>query len=164
LRSEKTVLANFLYVDNSNVWIEGMHVSAVRKGMAPDIWAAMEHKIVDYGWKIDFGRLYEFAGGEAAGCANLYGSRPPANDSLWLVPKSKGFVVTVHDRNASNREKKIDTTIARDIMKDSYERMKPGQDVVTLVAGDGDYVPVVEDVVRRGIQFDVSFGLTLPVN
>jgi len=150
-------VANFLYVDNSNVWIEGMHVSAVQKGKAPDIWSAMEHKIVDYGWKIDFGRLYEFAGGEPAGRANLYGSRPPANDSLWLVAKSKGFEVTVHDRNASNREKKIDTTIARDIMKDSYERMKPGVDIVTLVAGDSDYVPVVEALVERKIQFDVLF-------
>ena len=31
-------MANFLYVDNSNVWIEGMHVAAVKSGMAPDIW------------------------------------------------------------------------------------------------------------------------------
>ena len=27
---------NCLYVDNSNVWIEGMHVSAVQTGLAPD--------------------------------------------------------------------------------------------------------------------------------
>ena len=50
----------------------------------------------------------------------------------------------VHDRNVVNREKKIDTTIVRDITKDSYERIKPGVDEVTLVAGDGDYLPVVE--------------------
>jgi uncharacterized LabA/DUF88 family protein len=150
-------VANFLYVDNSNVWIEGMHVSAVAKGIAPDIWTAMESKIVDYGWKMDFGKLYEFADGDPTGCSNLYGSRPPANDSLWAVAKAKGFDVTVHDRNASNREKKVDTTIARDIMKHSFERMKAGTDTVTLVAGDADYVPVVEDVVSRGIRFDVVF-------
>lgn len=28
---------NSLYVDNSNVWIEGMHVSAVQEGLAHDI-------------------------------------------------------------------------------------------------------------------------------
>jgi hypothetical protein len=71
-------MANFLYVDNSNVWIEGMHASAVAKGVAPDIWTAMEHRICDYDWKLDFGRLYEFAGGAASdvGRAVLYGSSP----------------------------------------------------------------------------------------
>src|SRR5438105_7969280 len=58
-----SIVANFLYVDNSNVWIEGMHVSAVAKGMAPDIWTAQQERICDYSWKIDFGRLHDFAGG-----------------------------------------------------------------------------------------------------
>jgi uncharacterized LabA/DUF88 family protein len=149
-------MPNFLYVDNSNVWIEGMHVSAVARGLAPSIWDALQHKICDHDWKIDFGRLYEFAGGDPSGCAMLYGSRPPANDSLWSVAKAKGFEVVVHDRNAANREKKIDTTIARDIMRDSFQRMKPG-DTVTLVAGDSDYVPVAEDLTERALGFDVVF-------
>ncbi|MGH7393491.1 MAG: hypothetical protein ACREM3_29155 [Candidatus Rokuibacteriota bacterium] len=33
-------MPNFLYIDNSNVWIEGMHVAAVAAGTAPDIWTA----------------------------------------------------------------------------------------------------------------------------
>ncbi len=41
-------MSNFLYVDNSNVWIEGMHVSAVVQGIAPDIWSALNHRICDY--------------------------------------------------------------------------------------------------------------------
>ena len=60
-------MRSFLYVDNSNVWIEGMHAAAVQAGLAPDIWTAQREKICDYGWKLDFGRLYEFAGGDAAG-------------------------------------------------------------------------------------------------
>src|SRR5262245_18406896 len=61
------------------------------------------------GYKIDFGRLHEFAGGPSGeiGRAILYGSRPPANDSLWNMARRKGFEVIVHERNASNREKKI---------------------------------------------------------
>lgn len=80
-------MANFLYVDNSNVWIEGMHVSAVKKGMAPDIWATQNERICDYEWKMDFGKLYEFAGGQSSevGRAVLFGSRPPPNDTLWDV-------------------------------------------------------------------------------
>jgi uncharacterized LabA/DUF88 family protein len=150
-------MANFLYVDNSNVWIEGMHVAAAVRGHAPDVWSAVTNKICDYGWTIDFGKLHEFAGGDNIGRAVLYGSRPPKNDSLWSMAKKRGFEVVVHDRNVANREKKIDTTIVRDVTKDSYERMKAGIDEVTLVAGDGDYVPIAEDLISRGFKFDVAF-------
>src|SRR5215213_5494632 len=112
-------MANYLYVDNSNVWIEGMHVSAVAKGIAPEIWSALQNKICDYDWKIDFGKLHEFAGGDDIGKAFLYGSRPPANDTLWQIARSKGFEVVTYDRNVANREKKVDIAIAKDIMKHS---------------------------------------------
>ena len=99
-------MANFLYVDNSTLAIEGMHVSAVAKGIAPDIWAAMEHRILDYTWRPDFGKVYNFAGGDRDGVANLYGSRPPENDSLWKVAKVAGFTVIVHDRLHANPERR----------------------------------------------------------
>ena len=94
-------MANLLYVDNSNVWIEGKHVSAVKKGMAPNVWTAQQNKICDNDWKIDFGKLFQFAGGERAEVkhAVLFGSRPPPNDSLWEAAKRKGFEVVVYDRN-----------------------------------------------------------------
>jgi uncharacterized LabA/DUF88 family protein len=150
-------MANFLYVDNSNVWIEGMHVSAVAKGMAPDIRTAQQEKVRDYSWKIDFGRLHDFAGGTTdVGRAVLYGSRPPANDSLWAVAKANGFEVIVHDRNVRNREKKIDTSIATDIVSESFELMKPG-DEVTLVSGDADFVPAIENLRRRQFTVIVVF-------
>ena len=56
-------MPNFLYVDNSNVWIEGMHVAAVAAGTAPDIWTAQQGRITAP-WSFDFGRLFYFAGGE----------------------------------------------------------------------------------------------------
>ncbi len=150
-------MANFLYVDNSSFAIEGMHVAAVARGIAPDIWAAMEHGILDYGWRADFGKLYNFAGGDRDGFANLYGSRPRPNDSLWAIAETAGFTVTVHELIRASRGRGTCATIARDIMRDSYERMSARKDNITLVAGDADYLPVLEDVVRRGIQFDVVF-------
>ena len=71
-------MANFVYVDNSNLWIEGMHVSAVVHGLAPSILIAQEEKISDFDWKLDFGRLYEFAvgGGAEVGRAVIFGSTP----------------------------------------------------------------------------------------
>jgi uncharacterized LabA/DUF88 family protein len=151
-------MANFLYVDNSNVWIEGMHVAAVASGKAADIGTAMRHNITD-SWKIDFGRLLEFAGGDKSeiGRAVLYGSRPPPNDSLWRSAERHGFEVVVYDRNIRNKEKKIDTSIATDVVADSYELMNPKRDEITLVAGDADYVPTVERMKRRGLSFHVVF-------
>lgn len=150
---------NFLYVDNSNVWIEGMHVSAVEGGLAPDIWTAQDEKITDQGWRLDFGRLYEFAGGQVSdvGRAVLFGSRPPPNDSLWAIARSKGFEVIVFDRSIRNREKKVDTSIATEIVTDSFTRMTAERDEITLVAGDADYVPTVDSLRGRGFTFTVMF-------
>jgi uncharacterized LabA/DUF88 family protein len=152
-------MSNYLYVDNSNVWIEGMHVSAAAEGKAPDIWTALNHRICNYDWKIDFGKLYEFAGGcsSEVGRAALYGSRPPANDSLWAIAKQKGFDVIVHDRNVAGKEKKVDANIVTDIVSDSYELMTLGEDEITLVAGDADYVPMIENLRVRGFEFHVVF-------
>jgi hypothetical protein len=152
-------MANLLYVDNSNVWIEGMHVSAVEKGLAPDVWAAAENKICDYDWQLDFGKLFGFAGGDASEVkkAMLFGSRPPKNDSLWVAAERKGFEVVVYDRNKAGKEKKIDTDIVACMMEDSYEILVIGEDEITLVSGDADYVPAIEKLKRRGIAINVVF-------
>ncbi len=71
----------FVYVDNSNVWIEGQRVSAVAKGMAPDIWTAMNASICDHTWSYDFGRLYDLA------CPDGPKGRPER--PLRLPPTSK---------------------------------------------------------------------------
>ena len=54
--ADDIVMANFLYVDNSNVWIEGMHVAAVAQGLAPDLGSAHGRNICARDWTIDFGR------------------------------------------------------------------------------------------------------------
>ena len=151
-------MANLLYVDNSNVWIEGMHVAAAKHGHAPDVWSAVQGKICDYNWKLDFGKLFHFAGGEKADVrkAALFGSRPPQNDSLWIAAERTGFEVIVYDRNVADREKKIDTDIVATMIEDSYEILQKG-DEITLVAGDGDYVPAIEKLKKRGIPVHVVF-------
>ena len=152
-------MANLVYVDNSNVWIEGMHVSAAANGHAPDVWMAVQNKICDYNWKIDFGKLFQFAGGERTNVkkATLFGSRPPKNDSVWQAAEREGFDVVVYDRNVSNHEKKIDTDIVATMIEDSYEILEVGVDEITLVSGDADYVPAIEKLKRRNIPVHVVF-------
>ena len=102
---------DWIYVDNSNVFIEGQRVSAVKKGMSLDIYDAMENRSLDFSYKMSFGKLYEFVAGSDRNLvarAMLFGSRPPPNDGIWAMAAKAGFEVVVHDRNAANKEKKID--------------------------------------------------------
>ena len=43
-----------VYVDNSNVWIEGKYHSAVSKGMVADVYEAHDNRICDMPWAYDF--------------------------------------------------------------------------------------------------------------
>jgi len=135
-------------------------VAAYQKNcLAPDVWSAVQNKICDTSWKLDFGKLFEFAGGEVAKVkkAALFGSRPPQNDSVWDAARRWGFDVTTYDRNIANHEKKIDTDIVATMIEDSYEILTIGKDEITLVAGDSDYVPAIEKLKKRGIPVHVVF-------
>ena len=153
-------MSSFVYVDNSNIWIEGRFVSAVKRGFARDIFDAHKRNICDTSWSYDFGKLLQFAGGQSEDIskATLFGSRPPKNDSLWTAAEAKGFTVVTEDRNFfTNKEKKIDSGICTMIMEDSFTIIKPRVDEVVLVAGDRDYVPTVESLKKRDINFILCF-------
>ncbi len=153
-------MALFVYVDYSNVWIEGMRVSAVRRGMAPSPAVAMRDHITDQSWRLDFGRLYEAVCPDdlSIGRSSLFGSRPPADDSLWAVARARGFEVTVFDRNAFNKEKGVDMEMGAQIIDDSYQWMKPERDDrVVLVSGDQDFLPIVGRLHVRGIETTAVF-------
>jgi hypothetical protein len=64
----------FVYVDNSNVWIEGGHIQAVRLGLATDPLDAARRRVTPR-WAYDFGRLYGLAcpPGEQIGRSILFG-------------------------------------------------------------------------------------------
>lgn len=152
---------NYTYVDNSNVFIEGSRVAAVTRRLpgAETIVAAMNNHVVDHGWQIDYGSLHQFACGNLSeiGGAHLWGS-PPPGDSFWKMVERYGFKVTRYDRNFAGKEKKVDVAIAHQMTKDAYSGVvKKGIDEMTLVAGDKDFVPVVEDLVTNGYCVDVVF-------
>lgn len=150
----------FVYVDNSNVWIEGMRISAVRKGQAADIYAAMNDNVTDHAWSYDFGKLYQaICPAEAQiGRSSLFGSRPPENDSLWAMARQEGFEVFVFDRNFANKEKEVDVAIATQVIEDSFQYMQaPRGDRVVLVTGDRDYLPTLRSLKNRHIKTTVVF-------
>jgi len=151
-------MGKFLFVDNSNVWIEGMKVSAVYKGFVPDVFAAGDLRLSDSTWRIDFGKLYHALNGNTLKKAFLYGSVPPLNDSLWDRAERAGFEVKTFERSRyNNREKKVDTQIAADMFEVAVDEAVAGEDEILLIAGDADYVPQIEKIKKRGIRVIVAF-------
>lgn len=153
-------MADYIYVDNSNLYIEGRRVSAVAQGIAGDIYEAMNSGILDHGYTISFGKLHEFLTGNDLSKikrAALFGSRPPPNDSIWRHAERAGFELHLEDRNFANKEKKIDTGIATLITKDAYKHGKPDEDLFVLVAGDRDYVPTINELRADGYKVEVLF-------
>ena len=84
---------DYIYVDNSNLYIEGRRVSAVAQALVPTIQEAMNLGVLDQGYTIDFGRLHEFLAGQDLTKIRrvaLFGSRPPPNDSIWRYAEESG--------------------------------------------------------------------------
>lgn len=156
---------DYIYIDNSNIYIEGRRVSAVKQGHATSIIHAMNNEILDHAYTISFGKLHEFVCGtdkRTIKRAALFGSRPPPNDGIWNYAKKAGFELHLEDRNYSNKEKKIDTGIATLLTKDAYKSEaykngRPGDDTFVLVAGDSDYVPTINELKEDGFKVEVIF-------
>lgn len=153
-------MADYVYVDNSNLYIEGRRVSAVQQGRATDIYDAMKNGILDNDYTISFGKLHEFLCGtekRAIKRAALFGSRPPPNDGIWNFAQKAGFELHLEDRNIKNKEKKIDTGVATLITKDAYKHGVASEDVFVLVSGDADYVPTINELKKDGYFVEVVF-------
>ncbi len=125
-----------------------------------DIYEAMNNRILDNEYRLDFGALHNFTAGndpKKIARAVLFGSRPPKNDSLWDIARNCGFEVVVEDRSVQNKEKKIDTGIVAHMTRDAYKSVNKDSDVLTLVAGDKDFVPGIELLVNDGFSVEVVF-------
>lgn len=153
-------MAEFIYVDNSNIFIEGKRIAAIRDGAARSVAHANREGIQDNSFRLDFGGLYDFVAENNPGKiarAVLFGSSPPESDKVWAVAERAGFEAVVIDRNVENREKKIDTGIVAAMVRDAYTRVDKTKDTITLVAGDSDYVPAVEILTNDGFRVEVVF-------
>jgi len=153
-------MADYIYVDNSNLFIEAKRVSAVVRGLAMNIYEAMNNRILDFDYSLNFGRLHEFIAGTdktQIGRAVLFGSRPPPNDGIWAYAKKAGFELILEDRNVKNKEKKIDTGIVSAMCRDAYRKADAANDTFVLVGGDADFVPAVRQLVEDGYKVEVVF-------
>lgn len=142
----------FLYVDNSNFWIEGQRLAAAgrtnsRLGPA-----------VDIEWNYDFKRLYDLACPKSSTLSRtaIFGSTTPDSHLIWKYAHSAGFQVFTYQRNVLNKEKQVDTALSALMVKDAYTEMKEG-DVAILISGDGDFIPTLHTVRDAGVRVNVMF-------
>lgn len=149
----------FVFVDNSNVWIEGKRASAVLKGYASTMWEAHERNVEDSSWRIDFGRLLNLVVDghtELVKKAVLFGSKPPQSDTLWRAAQCANFELKINDRNASNKEKAVDTTMVVESMTCLYEEALVG-DIFVFVTGDGDFSSTITQIKNKGSHVKTAF-------
>jgi tetratricopeptide (TPR) repeat protein len=146
----------YAYVDNSSVFIEGQRVSAVAKGMAPDIDAARRREVRNVDWRLDFGKLHKLLFGEKyeVGRAMLWG-RPGLDDSFWKMVKGKGWQVKI-DESSSGNGKAVEVAMAYQVGKDAALMDKATSEII-LVTGDRDLAPVVLDLAGEGALVTVAF-------
>ncbi|CAI2182024.1 15572_t:CDS:2 [Funneliformis geosporum] len=144
----------FVFVDNSNLFIEGKYtVGNLEKA------GTIDRKRGSFYFnelRFDHGCLLSTVmnGRRIGSDPVIVGSRPPPNDSLWKHIKSQGFKVVLYDRNVENKEKKIDTSLVVDGMKVITSK-DPG--VFVLIAGDGDYYPMVLEALYLNWKVEVWF-------
>ncbi|WP_207419923.1 NYN domain-containing protein [Roseomonas haemaphysalidis] len=146
------------YVDCSNLFIEAQKVSAVARGMAPSLAAVNHRHASDFAYRLDFHRLMALLREvDDPLRAAAFGSITDANETLWSHAQAAGFDVQVVERGADGREKRVDTGVVTRICRDAYRLADPDRDRITLVAGDGDYEPLVRQLVADRFHVTLLF-------
>lgn len=138
----------YVFVDNSNLWIEGKKLSGRRsKPAVPS----------NHLYRIEYGQLLKHVldGRNLAAIPKLYGSEPPPNDSVWKMIRSKGFDVKVFKRNIFNKEKGLDMRMGLDIGR-LVLTTKPAE-TIAIVAGDADFIQVVDEAHGEGWKLEVWY-------
>ena len=152
-------MAYHVFIDNSNLWIEGQYASAVAQGWAADMDEAHERSLNDLNWRIDYGKLLYFiveGNLDEIKTAMLFGSVPPENDSLWAMIEAHGIEVKVLKRNFANKEKAVDTEMVHRIDKCIYKNSQEG-DIFVLVTGDRDFRVVIEPLKEEKRHLHLAF-------
>ena len=146
----------YIYIDNSNLWIQGRKTHAALAGL-PD----------DPTWRFDAGEVkrillskctrIKVALGQKNVRTYLYGSTPPPVDTVWLAIEQQNVEVKTFERNFySGREKKVDGQLIADAVMDT---MKAHYECIDsefiIVSGDSDISTAVEKIMENNFPVHV---------
>ena len=137
----------FIYVDDSNMWIEGKKLAAKNA----DLKCVEDPRL-----RLDIGKVTDaVANGREVAWGILYGSEPPPIDTVWEKIRESGWKVKTSKRSSfTNKEKQVDHQMVADITTLVSDRgVAKGK--IVLVSGDADVIPAVKEGLRKKWSFEV---------
>lgn len=145
-----------IYIDNSNLWIQGQKTYAQKKGLKVS-W--------DPTWRFDVGRLKDILTKNSELGAdektydirvNLYGSTPPPVDTVWRAIESHNVKVSTFARSSwTGREKEVDAEIVADSVDEASEAYRDQiPSTFIMVSGDRDLLSAIRKI-RDKYKFPV---------
>ncbi|XP_019630921.1 PREDICTED: uncharacterized protein LOC109474889 [Branchiostoma belcheri] len=135
----------YVFVDDSNIWIEGKKAAVKQKKLACDEDPRLR---IEYGNFIDVLSSKERQMSSVIEIANMYGSIPPPNDSLWDKMKEKGWKVDLKERSKiTGKEKAVDAQLMVDATSFAEQKKDTGGTIV-LISGDKDFIPLINKVLE----------------
>lgn len=133
-----------IFLDNSNFWIGAKHYM----GEMNQLKCEEDHRI-----RTEFGKLLKFtAKGIKNAHATLYGSEPPASDSVWKMAESEGWTIILSHKNCKGKEKQVDTKMVADIVETVCTE-SPG--TMILITGDSDFVCAINKSKEKNWKVEV---------
>ncbi|KAH6663936.1 hypothetical protein F5X68DRAFT_161167 [Plectosphaerella plurivora] len=128
----------YVYIDNSNLWIQGQRTWASRHGLRTDPV-----------WRFDAGKVISLIEShlepveddeEVRTQVNLYGSSPPPVDTVWRAIAAKNVSVSTFARSALTGK---DTRAVRDMMLGESSEF-------VIISGDSDLYPAAAAIAECG--------------
>ena len=156
-REEMETGSVFIYIDNSNLWIQGQRTYAEKHKQDADR---------DPRWRFDAGILKDILLKESGLSPHeatfeprirLYGSRPPVVDSVWKAIELHDIKVRTFLRSSwTRREKEVDAELIADSVEEAseaYYNTIPA--VFIIVSGDRDLHAAVVKIAKRGFPVHI---------
>ncbi|KAK0646806.1 hypothetical protein B0T16DRAFT_458691 [Cercophora newfieldiana] len=144
-----------IYIDNSNLWIQGQKTHARKRNLKV---------LTDPTWRFHLGRLESILidailTEEAPRVTtHLYGSTPPLVDAIWNKFKAQGTVVRTYKRGGwTGREKGVDGKLIAESVKYAVRDECEGiSSHVVIVSGDRDLADsAVAEILECGFPVHV---------
>ena len=136
-----------LFIDISNIFIEA------QKYRARQLKLRVRQ---DPRCRIDTGKLVDLAvHGRTMTYGKLYGSEPPAVDTMWKKIREKGLDVKVFKKDFKGKEKEVDTALTADAVRYALKSQAHKQTVI-IIAGDRDYCPLVKTLLEEKTDWTVE--------
>ena len=125
----------WIYVDDSNIWITAKKLAAKKMKTKED------HRV-----RIDVGKLTNVvAKGRAVEKCFLYGSEPPAVDTIWEKIEERGWQVPMRKKKSkiTRKEKGMDAQLVADITQIVCTTPEEERTTIVIISGDADAMPAI---------------------